>query len=131
MRRFAIVVVAAALAAMVLPVGVAGANHLPHTRCDPSGDTCVSVKKIDGVRRLRLGMLFKYFPKHQVCVKGPDDERTCVGFRTRRLNNGLWGSSVDWRAHYPFGGRGIYRVVWRTQGRFFTSLRFHVRGGGG
>jgi hypothetical protein len=126
-RRTAAVIVAFVFAAAILPTGVAGATHHPHTKCSPSGDYCVSVKKIDGVRMLRLGMLFKYFPKHEVCVKQKGaDERTCITYRTRKLSSGLWGSSVDWREHYPFEGRGVYRVAWRAQSRWLTSLTFHT-----
>jgi hypothetical protein len=128
MKRLTVIALAVVVSATVLPAGSAVADHSPHTRCDPSGDVCVSVKKIDGVRRLRLAMLFKYFPKHEVCVKGPEGERTCHTYRTRRIQ-GLWGSSIDWRTNYPFQGRGIYRVVWRTESGFFAALRFHVRGG--
>lgn len=129
MRKPTIVVLALVVSATVLPVGVAGANHFPHTRCDPSGDSCVSVKKINGVRMLRLGLLFRYFPRHDVCVKGPDGGRTCHTYRTRKLPSGLWGSSIDWREHFPFQGRGTYRVVWRAQGHAVGFLKFHVRGG--
>lgn len=128
LRKLTVIAIAVVLASTLLPVGVAGANHSPHTRCDPSGDSCISVKKINGVRRLRLGMLFRYFPKHMVCVKGPSGERTCHSYRTRKIR-GLWGSSIDWRKNYPFDGRGIYRVAWRNEFGPHGSLKFHVRGG--
>jgi hypothetical protein len=126
MRKLTIVALAIAVSATVLPAGSAGASHFPHTRCDPSGDSCVSVKKIDGVRILRLGLLFRYFPRHDVCVKGPADERTCHTYRTRRLHGGTWGSSIDWRANYPFEGDGIYKVSWRVDGSSIGALKFHV-----
>jgi hypothetical protein len=99
--------------------------RFPHTWCSPSGDYCVSVKKVDGVRRLRLGMLAEYYREHEVCVRGPEDVRTCHAYRTRRFGE-LWGSSVDWRKHYPFQGPGIYRVEWRTEFGRLTSLKFQT-----
>jgi hypothetical protein len=126
MKRPTALAIALIVGAAVLAPGSAGATHFPHTRCDPSGDTCVSVKKINGVRLLRLGMLFKYFKKHEVCVKGPGEPRTCNNYRSRRLSSGLWGSSVDWREHYPFLGPGLYRVAWRAQGHAVGWLKFHV-----
>jgi hypothetical protein len=114
------------MSAIVLPARTAGASHFPHTKCASSGDYCVSVKKIDGVRKSRVGML-RYFRRHEVCVKGPTGERTCHTYRTRRLFNGAWGSSIDWREHYPFEGHGVYRVAWRSRDRTFATLRFHTR----
>ncbi|HWC71344.1 MAG TPA: hypothetical protein VG993_09310 [Actinomycetota bacterium] len=126
MRRMTVVTVVLVIAGAALLTGSASASHFPHTKCSPSGDYCVSVKKIDGVRRLRLAMLFKYFPKHEVCVrKKGADQRTCHTYRTRRIG-GLWGSSIDWRQQFPFEGRGVYRVSWRAQSRWLTSLTFHT-----
>jgi hypothetical protein len=129
MRRLTIAALVLVVGTGMLPTGSASADHFPHTKCDPSGDSCVSVRKIDGRRMLRLGLLFRYFPKHEVCVKGPDGGRTCRNYRTRRMSTGIWGSSVDWRENYPFQGRGTYRVVWRAQGHAIGVLKFHVRGG--
>ena len=126
MKRTTVLVLAIAVTVTMLPAGSAGASHYPHTKCSSSGDYCVSVKKIDGVRRLRLAMLFKYFRRHEVCVKGPEDVKTCHTYRTRRLASGLWGSSIDWRANYPFQGDGRYRVSWRTRSGPLTALKFHV-----
>jgi hypothetical protein len=110
----------------------AAAEEFPHTRCDPSGDSCISVRKIDGVRRLRIGMLFRYVPRHEVCVRKVEPrrgERTCHTYRARRLPSGLFGSSVDWRAHYPFEGRGVYRASWWADGHPWGALKFRVGGG--
>jgi hypothetical protein len=126
MKKALVVAAVLVMSATLIPAGSAGATHFPHTKCDISDDSCVSVKRINGVRRLRLLLLFRYFPKHEVCVKAPEGERTCHTYRTRRLYGGGWGSTIAWRKHYPFEGRGIYRVVWRTQGTPVGTLRFHV-----
>jgi len=126
-RTLTIATLAVVVVLTVVPAGSATATHFPHTKCSPSGDYCVSVKKINGVRRLRLGMLFKYFPKHEICVKKRGAASgTCHTYRTRKGSSGLWSSSIDWRKNYPFQGRGVYRVVWRTDSGPLTSLRFHV-----
>ena len=70
MKKLIVFALAIVVSATLLPTATAGASHFPDTKCSSSGDYCVSVKKINGVRRLRLGMLFEYFPKHDVCVKG-------------------------------------------------------------
>jgi hypothetical protein len=120
-------VLALVLVASTFPAGVAGASEFPHTKCDPSGDSCVSVRKIKGVRMLRLVMLFRYVKKHQVCVKGPHGKRTCHTYRTRKFN-GWWGSSINWRKSFPFEGPGVYRVTWHAPSSW-GSLKFRVRGG--
>jgi hypothetical protein len=121
-----LIAIAVVLGATLIPAGSAGATHFPHTKCSSSGDYCVSVKRINGVRRLRLGMLARYVVKHQVCVNGPGAApRTCRTYRTRKIG-GLWGSSIDWRKRFPFLGKGVYRVVWRTDFGPLASLRFHV-----
>jgi len=128
------VVVAVLLAGMVagLLSTPAVAGEFPHTRCDPSGDSCISVRKIDGVRRLRVGMLFRYVRRHEVCIRKVEPQRgdqTCHTFRARRLHGGIFGSSVDWRENYPFEGRGVYRASWWSDGNPWGALKFRVRGG--
>jgi hypothetical protein len=116
-----------------LPSAGAIAGEFPHTNCDPSGDSCISVRKIDGVRRLRIGMLFRYVRRHDVCVRKVEPQRgdqTCHTYRARRLHGGLFGSSVDWRENYPFEGRGVYRASWWADGNPWGALKFRVRGGG-
>ena len=110
----------------------AAAGGFPHTRCDPSGDACISVKRIDGVRRLRILMLFRYVPRHDVCVRKIEPrrgDRTCHTYRVRRLPGGVFGSSVAWRDNYPFEGRGVYRASWWSDGQSWGALKFRVGGG--
>jgi hypothetical protein len=114
----------------LLPAGIGVAAESPHTKCDPSGDTCISVKRIEGVRRLRIGMLFRYVRRHDVCVMKVEPRRgqqTCHTYRARRLFSGLFGSSVAWREHYPFEGRGVYRASWWSDGNPWGALKFRVR----
>lgn len=125
MKKGTIVALALLVTATLFPINSAVADHFQDTKCASSGDSCISVRKVDGIRRLRLGMLSRYFPRHEVCVKGPNDDRTCNTYRTRKLG-GAWGSSVDWRENYPFEGRGIYVVKWRSSFGPIGFLKFHV-----
>lgn len=132
MRKLVAAAALVGLVAGLLSSGVALGEEFPNTRCDPSGDSCISVKRINGVRRLRIGMLFRYVPRHDVCVRKVEPrrgDRTCHTFRARRLPSGLFGSSVVWRDHYPFEGRGVYRVSWFSGGQPWGALKFRVRGG--
>jgi hypothetical protein len=122
--------VVVALLVGLLPTGwSATAREFPDTRCDRSGDGCISVKRIDGVRKLRIVMLFRYVPRHEVCVRKVEPQRgdrTCHTYRARRLFGGGFGSSVAWREHYPFEGRGIYRASWWSDGQSWGALQFRV-----
>jgi hypothetical protein len=57
------------------------------------GDYYVGVKRIDGVRKLRLGMLSSTSQALGV-REGPDDLKTCRTYRARRLASGL-GSTPE------------------------------------
>ena len=78
-------------------------------------------------------MLFRYVPRHDVCVRKIEPwrgDRTCHTYRVRRLPGGGFGSSVAWRENYPFEGRGVYRASWWSDGQSWGALKFRVGGGG-
>jgi hypothetical protein len=107
--------VAFAIAAVALIVSPASANHRPNSSCSESGDVCISVKKVNGVRKLRITLGAKYFDRYKLCVTTPDDERTCKRFKIGK-SGGVYGDSVRWDTHFPDGGSGAYDVVWRKGG---------------
>lgn len=122
-RKLALGVVAAAVVLGPLP---AGAGHLPQSHCSASGDVCKSVKKVDGVRKLKITLQSDYFDRYKLCVKAPDDSTTCKRFRIRESGS-AFGSTVRWRKHFPHEGEGAYTVTWRTGGgRIGRRLGFHV-----
>lgn len=122
----------AAIAAVVLATTLlavpASAHHLPLDACSPSGDICKSVRKVNGERRLRIFMAAEYFERFRLCVTGPADEPTCHTYRVRDLGP-IFGSSIRWRANFPFEGDGAYTVVWKFigGGRIGRALGFHVK----
>ena len=115
------------LAVVAGPTVPASADHLPLDACSPSGDVCKSVRRVDGVRRLRIMLAADYFERYRLCVTGPDGSPVCHTYRTRDLG-ATFGSSIAWRANFPFEGRGDYKVVWKFigGGRIGRALGFHV-----
>ena len=105
----------------------AAADHRPKTHCSESGDFCVSVRKVDGVRKLRIALAAKYFSRYTLCVTGPNGDRTCKDFRIEQRDNGTFGDSVRWRQHFPDEGAGAYTVIWKNDGGFRSDrLGFHA-----
>ena len=119
-----------ALAITTLTGALASASHLPREACSPSGDVCKSVRKVDGVRRLRISLAAEYFERYRLCVSGPEDVATCHRYRIRDLG-ASFGSTIAWRANFPFAGSGAYTVVWKLigGGRIGRALGFHVHAG--
>lgn len=117
----------AVLVVVAGPTVPASASHLPLDACSPSGDVCKSVRRVDGVRRLRIMLAADYFERFRLCVTGPDASPTCHGYRIRDLG-ATFGSSIAWRANFPFEGRGDYKVVWKFIGGGWIgrALSFHV-----
>ncbi len=117
------------LIALVLMAGVvpAAASHRPKSYCSESGDVCASTKKVDGVRKLRISLAAKYFSEYTLCVRGPNDDRTCKKFFIERRDNGTFGDSVRWRGTFPNEGPGAYTVRWKTESGFRSELLgFHA-----
>jgi len=121
-----IITLLAVLAVAAGPVP-ASATHLPLDACSPSGDVCKSVRRVDGVRRLRIMLAADYFERFRLCVTGPDASPTCHTYRIRDLG-ATFGSSIAWRANFPFEGPGEYKVVWKSIGGGWIgrALGFHV-----
>ena len=88
----------------------------------------MDARKVDGVRKLRIVLAEKYFGRYELCVRAPDDTRSCKEFRIERLGNGVFGDSVRWSTNFPNKGRGEYKVVWRSlpdRNRVARRLGFH------
>jgi len=117
----------AVLVVVAGPTVPASASRLPLDACSPSGDVCKSVRRVDGVRRLRIMLAADYFERFRLCVTGPDASPTCHTYRIRDLG-ATFGSSIAWRANFPFEGRGDYKVVWKFIGGGWIgrALGFHV-----
>ena len=125
LRSLVVTAVAASLIAVSPP---AGAHHRPNVHCSESGDICQSVRKIDGVRKLRIVLAARYFSTYHLCVRDADGYRICAPFRIRGRADGLYGSSVRWRRHFPPGGPGPYTASWWVgDDRIGRSLGFHIR----
>lgn len=123
MRKALVALVAAAVVAVALP---ASADHRPNTYCSESGDICLSTKKIDGVRKFRLGMAAKYFDSYKLCVIGPNGEKTCHNYEVQKIEGGVYGDVVRWKGNFPNEGSGAYDVVWKQGGsRLGDRLGFH------
>ncbi len=116
---------AAALVVTLAPP--AGAGHRPNQHCSESGDVCVSAKRVDGVRRLRIGMAAKYFAHYNLCVRGPEGGRKdCKAFEISKRDDGTYGDSVRWGRHFENEGQGAYTVTWEADGYQSPQLGFHV-----
>jgi hypothetical protein len=76
------------------------------TYCAPTGDYCTSVKKVNGVRYLRITS-FAFNGRVKICVaKGG---RVCHNFRLTKVGP-AYGLNIRWARHYPDRGAGTYRV---------------------
>lgn len=122
-RSLAVSAIAAAVLLSPLP---AQADHRPQEYCSESGDVCQSVRRDDGVRKLKIVLAEKYFSRYKLCVKAPDDSRTCKAFRIQEQGE-QYGDSVRWRKHFPDAGEGAYSVTWKSGGaRVGARLGFHI-----
>ena len=112
--------------ALLMSAAPAVANHRPNSACSESGDVCISAKKDNGVRKLKITLGAKYFNRYKLCVTTPDDERTCKRFKIGKTG-GVYGDSVRWDTHFPDGGSGAYDAVWRQGGNKLggETLGFH------
>ena len=124
-RRTAIV--AAALAAAMLIAAPASAGHRPTGYFSPNGDFFTKIVRDNGIR-LEIGSL-AFRGRYQLCVVTPDGDRSCKRFRLSDADaDGVYADSVRWQRHFPDGGPGRYRVIWRKGGsRLGEVLGFHVR----
>ena len=110
LRRTMVAFTAIALLSVLIPQ--AGASHRPTRFCSESGDVCLSTRKVEGIRKLRISLAAEYFEKFRLCVNAPEGTRTCKVFEIRDTGP-AFGRSVRWRRHFPNKGPGAYNVNWR------------------
>jgi hypothetical protein len=109
-KRLSLSFAAAAMVAAMIPATASARTNY----CSPSGDLCYG--RIGSPVKLRISLAAKYFETYRLCVRGPDRVRDCKRFRVRRSDNGLYESTVRWPKHFPYRGKGIYRVRWYSGG---------------
>ncbi|MEA2461232.1 MAG: hypothetical protein QOH90_1409 [Actinomycetota bacterium] len=124
MKRIALLLAAVTGALLLQPA--ASAHHRPSSSCSESGDVCVSATKVDGVRKLQIGLAAKYFDRYQLCVTAPDKSVECHRFAIGKRANGSFGDSVRWGVWYEDGGPGAYTVRWKNAGNTLGTAGFHT-----
>ena len=77
--------------------------------CSPSGDYCTSTARLGGAVFLRLST-FSFRERIRICVTDPRGRRVCRRFGLRPRPQGVYEVKVRWHRHYPYGGKGTYRV---------------------
>ena len=129
MKRLLTVLSVTVLLAALLPA-VAQAKHRPNAYCSPTGDFCISARRHDGVRKLKIDT-FAHRGRYRLCVwkkSSPDDTRECKRFRLRHKGGGIYGDTVRWRRHFTHHGAGAYLVRWRQSGYpIGPRLGFHAK----
>jgi hypothetical protein len=68
MRRIVTLTLMATLVLLSLP-RAAEAHHLPNSYCSSTGDICQSVRRVNGIRMLRISLAAKYFNRYTLCVR--------------------------------------------------------------
>ena len=93
--------------------------------CAHTDDFCTSVKRVNGVRVLRVET-FTFTGRVKICVKGPTGARVCHRFRLLKSGD-LYTAKARWGTSYPNRGRGLYRVTffWRST-KLGPALSFRV-----
>ena len=107
MRRLALGAVL--VASLVLAPSAAARSSY----CSPTGDYCTSTTRQSGAVLLRLST-FAFSGSIRICVTDPKAKRVCRRF-TLAKRGAMWQVSTRWHRHFPYGGKGLYRV------RFFTQ----------
>jgi hypothetical protein len=104
----------------------AEAHHAPASYCSSSGDLCISVKRVNGVRKFSIST-FSTSGRYRNCVKGPDGSRACHRFMLRDPDgDGMYTRSVAWKRYFEYQGDGAYTVSWYQSGyRLGRKLGFH------
>lgn len=112
----------------------AQAHHKPTSHCSETGDICQSVRKVEGVRKLRLVMTDKYFGRFHLCISQSNQVSECWKFRVKALDDGLFGRNVRWPGKWGSAVKGAYIVKWREVQEqpwpgpvIGEGLGFHVR----
>ena len=125
MRILLTACLAAAILASAAPA--AQAFHRDNEYCSESGDVCLSARKSDGARTLRIGLAAKYFNRYELCVTAPGGPEECHTFRIEDTG-ASYGDSVRWRSEFTSHGKGKYTVKWKMMNgdRIGKRLGFHV-----
>jgi hypothetical protein len=110
----------------VLVVPPVQAHHEPNSGCSESGDVCLTTNKVDGIRKLRIGLAAQYFSQYKLCVEAPDESKVCKVFEIEDTGAG-YGDSVRWARQFPRKGPGAYTVRWRQGGSLLGTRGFHVK----
>lgn len=115
-----------AVASVLLVAPEATAHHRPNRYCSESGDLCLSAARVNGERKLRIGLAAKYFDHYTLCVATPENTKKCKRFAIHK-SGVQYGDTVNWAAHFPPSGPGAYSVTWRHGGnKLGRTLGFHV-----
>ena len=122
MKPTLVIVAALVVLGLSLP---AAADHRPTSYCSESGDVCASTERADGARKLRISLTSKFFSNYNLCVTGPNGDKTCKEFRIESQGEGF-GDSVRWGRHFPDEGAGAYTVRWKANDFQSKRLGFHV-----
>ena len=80
--------------------------------CSETGDYCTKTIKS---KRGRIYLEIRSVTlsgRYTLCVTAPDDTQQCHFFTLRR-NGDRFVSQVGWKANFPDGGPGRYKVIWR------------------
>ena len=128
--RTLLVTIVAALGSIAAFAGSADARR---SYCSPSGDLCYGAFGTGTSVQLRITLAAHYFTRYRLCVKAPDGQNVCRRPSVHRAAHGLFESTVTWRRHFPYRGRGIYRATWHWTGGHSRTISFsegpsiHVR----
>jgi len=80
--------------------------------CADSGEYCTKTIKTAGGRIYLEIRSVTLSGRYTLCVTPPEGEQECRFFTLRRIGD-RFVSRVGWKANFPDGGPGRYRVVWR------------------
>ncbi|MGH2837054.1 MAG: hypothetical protein ACRDJY_01755 [Thermoleophilaceae bacterium] len=87
-------------------------DHVRKRFCSSTGDYCTeTIESTRGVVYLELRSI-SFNGRYTLCVTPPAGSIECRFFTLRR-NGDRYISHVRWKANFPDGGVGRYRVVWR------------------
>ena len=103
----------------------ASATHAPQIYCDPEGDYCYEVERVDGERTLSLySSVFQ--GRYKVCVTAPDKTRRCRTAQLEKVESSeIYADSMQW----PDTDVGAYSARWKKAGNNLgPRLGWHVRG---
>lgn len=87
-------------------------DHVRSRFCADSGDYCTrTIKSARGRTYLQIRSV-TLSGRYTLCVTAPDETEECRFFTLRRIGD-EYLSRVGWKANFPDGGPGRYKVEWR------------------